>query len=231
LLRFRSVCRVIHSHRQAHSGYSDHDVHPLDIHRSTKFIFIGIVPSRDSSDKYPEIGASACEKFTEDNRLILMVAPNGDRSRNSSSGYPTIERSETSDVQTPSAGLVQNLHPNFNIVRVQAIMDTIQCMAPDGSPLALLAQQEAEATNLVVVEKLASGPRREPSAGHNDQVRRARSEATSSASPNRHLAENDACWRITQNHNTWEYGRNRDDLRNVIEDKRRIRDRTSSPPQ
>jgi hypothetical protein len=28
-----------------------------------------------------------------------------------------------------------------------------------------------------------------------------------------------------------EYDRNRDDLRNVIEDQRRIRDRTSSPPQ
>jgi hypothetical protein len=39
------------------------------------------------------------------------------------------------------------------------------------------------------------------------------------------------CHRITQNHNTWKYGRNRDDLRNVIEDRRCIRDRTSSPPQ
>jgi hypothetical protein len=63
-------------------------------------------PSRDSSDDYLEIGASACGNSAKDNRLILMVAPNGDRSRNNSSGYPTIERSETSDVQTPSAGLV-----------------------------------------------------------------------------------------------------------------------------
>jgi hypothetical protein len=47
-------------------------------------------PSRDSSDEYPEIGASTYENSAEDNRLILMVAPNGDRSRNSSSGYPTI---------------------------------------------------------------------------------------------------------------------------------------------
>jgi hypothetical protein len=85
-----------------------------------------------------------------------MVAPNGDRSRNSSSGYPTIGRSETSDVQTPNVGLVQNLNPNFNAVQVQAIMETIQRMAPDGSPLALLAQQGAEAANLIVAEKSAS---------------------------------------------------------------------------
>jgi hypothetical protein len=101
-------------------------------------------------------------------------------------------------------------------------METIQRMAPDGSPITLLAQQGAEAANFIVAEK---------SAGQNDRVRHARSEAASSASPNRHLAENDACWRITQNHNTREYGHNRDDLHNVIEDQRRIRDRTSSPPQ
>jgi hypothetical protein len=104
-------------------------------------------------------------------------------------------------------------------------------MAPDGSPLALLAQQGAEAVNLIVAKKLASGARREPSAGHNDRAWRARSEAASSASPNRHLAENDVRWCITQNCNTREYGCNRDDLRNVIEDRRHIRDRTSSSPQ
>jgi hypothetical protein len=70
-------------------------------------------------------------------------------------------------------------------------METIQCMAPDSSPLALLAQQEAEAVNLIISEKLASRPRRELSVGHNDRARCARSEAASSASPNRHLAEND----------------------------------------
>jgi hypothetical protein len=79
-------------------------------------------PGRDSSDDYPEIGASACGNSAEDNRLILMVAPNGDRSRNSSSGYPTIGRSEASDAQTPSTGLVRNLNPDFNAVRVQTIM-------------------------------------------------------------------------------------------------------------
>jgi hypothetical protein len=97
-------------------------------------------PRRVSSDNYPEIGVSAYGKSVDDSRLILMVAPNGDRSHNSSSGYPTIGRSETSDAQTPSAGLIQNLNPDFNVIRVQTIMETIQRMAPDGSPLALLAQ-------------------------------------------------------------------------------------------
>jgi hypothetical protein len=97
-------------------------------------------PGRDSSDDYPEIGAIACGNSTEDGRLILIVAPNGDRSHNSSSGYPTIGRSEMSDAQTPSTGVVRNLNPDFNAVRVHTIMETIQRMAPDGSPLALLTQ-------------------------------------------------------------------------------------------
>jgi hypothetical protein len=95
---------------------------------------------RDSSDDYLETGVSACGNSTEDDRLILMVAPNGDQSCNSSSGYPTIERSETSDARTPSTDLVQNLNMDFNVVHVQAIMETIQRMPPDGSPLVVLAQ-------------------------------------------------------------------------------------------
>jgi hypothetical protein len=75
-------------------------------------------PSRYSSNDYPEIGASAYRNSAEDSRLILMVAPNGDRSRNSSSGYPTIGRSETSDAQTPSTGLVWNLNPDFNVIQI-----------------------------------------------------------------------------------------------------------------
>jgi hypothetical protein len=68
-------------------------------------------------------------------------------------------------------GLVQNLNLDFNAVQVQAIMETIHHMAPDGSPLALLAQQGAEAVNLIVAEKSASVPRGEPSAGHNNRIR------------------------------------------------------------
>jgi hypothetical protein len=87
-----------------------------------------------------------------------MVAPNGDRLNNTSSRYLTIGRSEASDAQTPSGGLVQNLNPDFNIVWVQAIMETIQRLAPNGCPLAVLAQQGAESVNLVVAEKLDGFP-------------------------------------------------------------------------
>jgi hypothetical protein len=160
-----------------------------------------------------------------------MVAPNEDQPHHSSSRYPTIRRSEASDARTPSTGLIRNLDPYFNAVRVQAIMETIQWMAPDGSPLALLAQQGAEAANLVVAEKSTDVPRREPSGGHNDRARRARSEVASSFIPNRHLVRNDARRRITQNRNVQEYDRDRDDLRNIIEDRRRFRDRTPSPPR
>jgi hypothetical protein len=187
-------------------------------------------PGRDSSDYYPQIRANAYENSTGDDRLILMVAPDGDRTHNSSSRYPTIGRPEASDAQTPSTVLVWNLNSDFNTVQVQAIMETIQRMTPDGSPLALLAQRVAEAANLIVAEKSAGVPRGEPSAGCNNQAGHAQSEAASSASPNRHLPEHDAHRRITQNRDAREFGRNRNDLRNVIEDRRRIRDRTPSPP-
>jgi hypothetical protein len=119
------------------------------------------------------------------------------------------------------------LNPDFNAVRVQAIMETIQRMAPDGSPLALLAQQGAEAANLVVAEKSTDVPQREPSDGHNDRARRARNEVAYSFSPNRRLAGNDTRRRITKNRNVREYDRDRDDIRNVIEDQKCFRDRTS----
>jgi hypothetical protein len=104
-------------------------------------------------------------------------------------------------------------------------------MAPDGSPLALLTQQGAEAANLIIAEKSANRLRRKLSAGHIDRVRCARSEAASSASPNRDLAENDALRCIMQNRSVREYDHNWDDLCNIIEDRRHIRDRTTSPPQ
>jgi hypothetical protein len=48
---------------------------------------------------------------------------------------------------------------------------------------------------------------------------------------NRCLSEHDARRCITQNRAAWEYDRERDDLRNVIEDRRCLRLRTPSPPQ
>jgi hypothetical protein len=186
-----------------------------------------LTSDQGSSKDYPEIGVSTCGSSADINRLICMVAPNEDQPRHSSSGYPTIGRSEASDARTPNTGLIRNLNPDFNDMRVQAIMETIQRMAPDGSPLALLAQQGAEAANLVIAKKSTGVPRREPSGGHNDRARHARREVASSFSPNRCLAGNDARRRITQNRNVREYGRDQDDHRNVIEDRRRFRDRTS----
>jgi hypothetical protein len=124
-------------------------------------------------------------------RLICMVASNDDWSHNSSSRYPTIERSEASDAQTSSIGLVRNLNLNFNDVRVQAIMETIQCMAPDDSPLAVLAQQGAETRNLIIAEKSVGGPQREPCTNDNNRARHVQSEAASSAIPNHRLSEHD----------------------------------------
>jgi hypothetical protein len=80
-------------------------------------------PDRDSSSDYPEIGDNTCGNSAEDDRLILMVAPDGDRACNSSSAYPTIGRSEATDVQTPSAELVRNLNPEFNAVRLAATIE------------------------------------------------------------------------------------------------------------
>jgi hypothetical protein len=91
-------------------------------------------PDPDSSNDYPEIGANTYGEPIEGGHLTCMVAPNVDRSHNSSSRYPTIGRSEASDAQSPSNGLVRNLNPDFNTIRVQANMETIQRMVPDGSP-------------------------------------------------------------------------------------------------
>jgi hypothetical protein len=55
-----------------------------------------------SSEDYPEIGVSTCGSSADINRLICMVAPNEDQPHHSSSGYPTIGRSEASDARTPS---------------------------------------------------------------------------------------------------------------------------------
>jgi hypothetical protein len=55
-----------------------------------------------SFEDYPEIRVSTCRSSTDISRLICMVAPNEDQPRHSSSGYPTIGRSEASDARTPS---------------------------------------------------------------------------------------------------------------------------------
>jgi hypothetical protein len=75
-------------------------------------------PDQDSSDEYLEIMISACRDFAGEGRLIFMVAPNGDPSHNSSSKYPNIGRSEVSDARTPNDGMIQNLNPDFKVIRL-----------------------------------------------------------------------------------------------------------------
>jgi hypothetical protein len=70
-----------------------------------------------------------------------MVAPAGAPSHNSYSRYPTIMRSETSDARMPNNEMIRNLNLDFNVMRLQTIMESIQRMTPKGSPLIALAQQ------------------------------------------------------------------------------------------
>jgi hypothetical protein len=112
-------------------------------------------------------------------------------------------------------------------------MEMIQHMQPEGSPLVALAQQRAEAANIIIVEKSVGNPRREPSVGNqsNNRPRRARSEAASLASGNHPLADNDVQHRITQNRNMQEIGGDPDDLHNVIEDRRHLKARFLTTPR
>jgi hypothetical protein len=88
----------------------------------------GASPDRDSTEDYLEIGGSCYRNPAIEGHLINMVAPAP--SGNIFSRYPTIGRSEASDARTPDNRLVRDLNPNFNIVRLQIIMESIQCMAP-----------------------------------------------------------------------------------------------------
>jgi hypothetical protein len=87
-------------------------------------------PDQDSTDDYPKIEGSTCWNSADEGHLIIMVPPAGAPSHNSSSRYPTIGGSEASNARNDS---------NFNVVRLQTIIESIQCMAPKGSPFVSLA--------------------------------------------------------------------------------------------
>jgi hypothetical protein len=97
-------------------------------------------PDQDSVDDYPNIGGSICGDLIREGRLIVMVALAGGPSQHCSSRYPTNGRSEASDARTPDDGMIQNLNSDFNAIRLQTIMKSIQRMAPEDSPLVALAQ-------------------------------------------------------------------------------------------
>jgi hypothetical protein len=109
-------------------------------------------PDQDSSDDYPKIGISHCGDSVGEGCLIFMVASNGNLLHNSSSRYPMIKRSKVSDAQTPNDGMIQNLNSDFNVIRLQTIMESIQRMAHEGSPLITLAQQGAEVANVIIAQ-------------------------------------------------------------------------------
>jgi hypothetical protein len=48
--------------------------------------------------------------------------------------------------------MIQNLNPDINTIQLQTIMEYIQRMAPEGSPLIALAQQGAKVANVVVAQ-------------------------------------------------------------------------------
>jgi hypothetical protein len=105
-----------------------------------------------------------------------MVGPDKGDSQNSSSKYPTISGSEASDAQTPSNNIVRNLNSDFNTVRHQTIMESIQRMVPPDSPLVALAQQGVEAAgNIITAAPGAGNHQGEPSGGNrsHDQAKRA----------------------------------------------------------
>jgi hypothetical protein len=107
--------------------------------------------------------------------------------------------SKESNVQTPNDGMIRNSNLDFNAIRLQTIMVSIQRMAHEGSPLVALARQRAEAVNYVTAQRSTGNPRGESFIGNrsNDRAKRARSEAASSTSGNHHLTDNDVHRRIT----------------------------------
>jgi hypothetical protein len=127
-------------------------------------------PDQDSTHDYPEIRGSVCWNPAEEGRLIIMVAPAKAPSQNTTSQYPTIGRSKASGAQTPEDRMIRNLNPDFNAVRLQTIMETVQHMVLEGSPLGALAQQGIEAANNVVEAERSTRNRRAEHSPINDRM-------------------------------------------------------------
>jgi hypothetical protein len=63
-----------------------------------------------------------------------------------------------SNARTSNNRIIQNLNPDFNGIRFQTIMESIQWITPEGSPLVALAQEEAEAVNFIIAQRLTGNP-------------------------------------------------------------------------
>jgi hypothetical protein len=100
------------------------------------------------------------------------------------------------------------------------------------SLLVALAQQGAETVNYITAQRSIDNPRGEPSVDNrsNDRAKQARSEEASSLSDNYRLIDNDMRRSITLNRQLWECGSDRDNLLNIINDRRHLRARSPTPP-
>jgi hypothetical protein len=127
----------------------------------------GAFANLDSFEDYPEIGGSVCWNPDVEAHRISMVGPIRAPSQNSSNRYPTIRGSEPSDAQRPNNRVIRNLNPDFNAIRLQTIIESIQCMVPQDSPLVALARHGAEVVGqIVTAEPWARNHRGEPSIGN-----------------------------------------------------------------
>jgi hypothetical protein len=95
------------------------------------------------------------------------------------------------------------------------------------------ALARAEPLGQVIAEWSVGNHRGEPSICNrsDNQAKHTRIEEAASANGNRHLADNDTHWQITQNRRQWEYGHDHDDIRNIIDDQRCHRARSPTPPR
>jgi hypothetical protein len=87
---------------------------------------MGETHDRDSTEDYPKIGGSTCWNPVIKTHHINMGGPARGNSQNNSSKYQTIGGSKASNARTPSSNIVRNLNSDFNTVRLQTIMESIQ---------------------------------------------------------------------------------------------------------
>jgi hypothetical protein len=76
------------------------------------------------------LGTSTSRKPAAEAHRISMVGPDRAASHNNSNKYTTIKGSKVFDAWTPSNRVVRNLNPDFNIVRLQTIKESIQRLVP-----------------------------------------------------------------------------------------------------
>jgi hypothetical protein len=70
--------------------------------------------------------------------------------------------------------VIQNLNPDFNAMRHQTIMESIERKALEGSPLTTLAYQGTEVVNYVIEERPTSNPQGKPSVDNRSNNRKKR---------------------------------------------------------